>query len=534
MNDVQRVEVTWHTSSDTEFEGEFALGESYTATVKVTLRGDTTYEFDGNTKLKVLGADAEKADFDGNSGLYATGAHLFSDLHKTYDVVTNVGEGGESATASARYGEQGTQVTLAAVAKPGYKFKEWAIEKDESKAAKLEDNKLTIGSSDVELKASFQKETYSIKKDEAQNGTITVNESAQYMDNVVVTAKPDRGYKLQKLSYVTEDGKETDITNTGSFTMPASDLTVKAFFEKETSKQTYKVNLNCVPEGVYGCKASASPLEGSEGTEVILTATPDVGSVFAGWQLVQGDGAKLNGDRLILGSSDVTVNATFKPKNLPKPEMSKHRTDGKEDRGSMAVNTVVELTITQVVPENATYLQTVFDLVPEMHFVSRTEDVVVEEAGGKSPLSAKVRIDGQKLTVTLDDAALVGSLKGKTIVIKYLIQGNDDGDFSKYITADISASVPYQATTYFDAESKYKAVSDVNMLKYSVSSKNRGGESSSSGSSSYNSTAKAANTNTASTSTLAKTGDCASVGYAALSVLAGASAVIVGKSSKRD
>ena len=86
----------------------------------------------------------------------------------------------------------------------------------------------------------------------------------------------------------------------------------------EYGKQTfYKVEANgwisgrkvTVTDTGYGT-AKADIEEGLEGTKVTLTATPDEGYNFYGWQVTEGD-VKVSEDTFTIGKKDVTVKALF-------------------------------------------------------------------------------------------------------------------------------------------------------------------------------------------------------------------------------
>ena len=86
----------------------------------------------------------------------------------------------------------------------------------------------------------------------------------------------------------------------------------------EYGKETfYKVEANgwirgrkvTVTDTGYGT-AKADIEEGLEGTKVTLTATPDEGYNFYGWQVTEGD-VKVSEDTFTIGKKDVTVKALF-------------------------------------------------------------------------------------------------------------------------------------------------------------------------------------------------------------------------------
>ena len=74
---------------------------------------------------------------------------------------------------------------------------------------------------------------YNITVGKTENGTISVASKAAKGDTVTVTATPDSGYKLDKITVVTTSG--TDVTVTGNtFVMPGYSVTVTATFVEGT------------------------------------------------------------------------------------------------------------------------------------------------------------------------------------------------------------------------------------------------------------------------------------------------------------
>lgn len=86
-----------------------------------------------------------------------------------YNVKVTSDENG-TATASVTKGKEGTEVTLTSTAKDGYKFKEWQVV---SGGVTIKDNKFTIGTSDVEIKAVFEAKTSDNNSNGDANNTPT-------------------------------------------------------------------------------------------------------------------------------------------------------------------------------------------------------------------------------------------------------------------------------------------------------------------------------------------------------------------------
>ena len=156
----------------------------------------------------------------------------------------------------------------------------------------------------------------------------------------------------------------------------------------------------------------------------------------------------------------------------------------------------ITYTVSQEVPSWATSVRTWVDLESVLQYTADASDVAVT-CDGAALSSAKVTIDGQKLTVTIDDAT---ALRGKTIQISYKAKLRSGAKLDPYLNAaKNTASVPYQAHTSFDGESKVVS-SQVESVKFRVSA-------------AKDTSTKAASAASANRSSLAKTGDA--VPYAA-------------------
>ncbi len=81
-------------------------------------------------------------------------------------------------------------------------------------------------------------DTYTVNIDSAENGSVSAdkNSSAQG-DTVTLTVTPDEGYELSSITVTTVGGQAVELADIGegkyTFTMPASDVTVKATFRAE-------------------------------------------------------------------------------------------------------------------------------------------------------------------------------------------------------------------------------------------------------------------------------------------------------------
>ena len=80
---------------------------------------------------------------------------------------------------------------------------------------------------------------YTVAVEDSEHGTFTVTPTqAAYNSTVTITAKPDDGYKVGKVTVTTQNGRELTVTNKGSnlytFKMPFGSVNVKVSFVKST------------------------------------------------------------------------------------------------------------------------------------------------------------------------------------------------------------------------------------------------------------------------------------------------------------
>lgn len=145
-----------------------------------------------------------------------------------------------TVTVSSNPALKGSTVTVTATAEDGYEQDSITVTDAENKPLEVLGNAFVMPDCDVTVTVTFKQTEnesestkYAITVSSCENGTLTVStDSAAEGDTVTVTASPDDGYKLAKLVY-TCNGKETDITESKSFTMPAGSVTVAASFSAE-------------------------------------------------------------------------------------------------------------------------------------------------------------------------------------------------------------------------------------------------------------------------------------------------------------
>ncbi|MBQ9004160.1 MAG: isopeptide-forming domain-containing fimbrial protein [Eggerthellaceae bacterium] len=219
---------------------------------------------------------------------------------------------------------------------------------------------------------------------------------------------------------------------------------------------------------------------------------------------------KVAGDASHVDSQVQTVISTIAEKAYPAPTMS-------NSKGSAFASQTDEITYTvnQEVPSWATSVRTWVDLESVLQYAVGASDVAVT-CGGAALSSDKITIDGQKLTVVIDDAT---ALRGKTVQISYKAKLRSGAKLDSYLNAaENIASVPYQAHTSFDGEPKVVS-SQVENVKFRVSAAK--GDS--------NSAASAGG----SRSGLAKTGDAVLYAVPAATALAALAAAALALAARR-
>ena len=273
--------------ADQEFKAWEISGTEY----KV---GDT-YTVSGDTEIKALWE---------NSVITPT----------TYTVtVSNDGNGTGTATPSTA--ATGTEITLTAMPKEGYHFKEWQVI---SGGVTIKNNKFLMPNDNVEVKAIFEKDApapteYTITVTSGGNGTASASHAKAVVGTeITLTATPKTGYHLKEWQVIS--GGVTIKDN--KFLMPSANVEVKAIFEKDAPPAPTEFTITVKTDG--NGTASASHAKAVVGTEIILTATPKTGYHFKEWQVISG-GVTIENNKFTMPSANVEVKAIFEKDAPPAP-----------------------------------------------------------------------------------------------------------------------------------------------------------------------------------------------------------------------
>ena len=173
----------------------------------------------------------------------------------------------------------------------------------------------SAGSNTKELSITIAKAApteYTVTVTSGGNGTASASPAkAAAGTEITLTAMPNEGYHFKEWQVIS--GNVTIKDN--KFTMPDSDVEVKAVFEKDAPAPTEFIVT--VTSGGNGT-ASASPAKAAAGTEITLTATPNTGYHFKEWQVISGN-VTIKDDKFLMPDSNVEVKAIFEEDAPPAP-----------------------------------------------------------------------------------------------------------------------------------------------------------------------------------------------------------------------
>lgn len=103
---------------------------------------------------------------------------------------------------------------------------------------KLGVKKVDVESDNKIVVAKYTYEMFDVKKETSDEGTISVDEKAYPGDTVKVKVTPKDGYVLKRIVVMDESGKEIEVSDDGTFIMPAGKVTVTAIYNKIINPDT--------------------------------------------------------------------------------------------------------------------------------------------------------------------------------------------------------------------------------------------------------------------------------------------------------
>lgn len=197
--------------------------------------------------FNLYNSDIESIKLDSDGYIYVKSITVIgTPLPPKYNVnVSKNIEGGEIFLTLGKCAE-GSEVVLTPRAQNGYEFGEWSVVAADGTSIDVVDNKFTMPAQDVTVSCTFVKISYTITKAPAENGSFTVKlgdtevNTAQFRDKLTLTATPNEGYSLEKWTVTYMDGEtEKSFNPSGTFTMPAANVTVSASFVEAASIPVY-------------------------------------------------------------------------------------------------------------------------------------------------------------------------------------------------------------------------------------------------------------------------------------------------------
>ena len=235
----------------------------------------------------------------------------------TKHTVTVKTDGNGIAFASPLLAVAGTEITLTAMPKEGYHFKEWQVI---SGGVAIENNKFLMPDTNVEVKAFFEEGAppaptkYTVTVTTEGGGTASASPAKTAAGTeITLTATPNTGYHFKE--WQVESLAGLVITN-NKFTMPDSNVAIKAIFEEDSPFAPTKHTVTVKTDG--NGIAFASPLLAVAGTEITLTAMPKEGYHFKEWQVISG-GVAIENNKFLMPDSNVEVKAVFEKDAPPAP-----------------------------------------------------------------------------------------------------------------------------------------------------------------------------------------------------------------------
>ena len=228
---------------------------------------------------------------------------------------------GDNGTASASHAKAvvGTEIRLTATPNTGYHLKEWQVI---SGGVTIENNKFTMPSANVEVKAIFEKDAppapteFTITVTSGDNGTASASHAKAVVGTeITLTATPNKGYHFKEWQVISGGVTIKD----DKFTMPSANVEVKAIFEKDTGGGGGGYN----PPVTYytlrfetGGGSDIPSVQGTYNTYIDLTKYVPTwrGHTFIGWYSKRSLMNKVSGVYL---TKDMTVYALWRVDKNP-------------------------------------------------------------------------------------------------------------------------------------------------------------------------------------------------------------------------
>ena len=233
---------------------------------------------------------------------------------ETEYAVTIRDDGHGTGSADPASATAGTEITLTATPNAGYHFKEWQVMSGD---VTVRDDKFTMPSDNVEIKVIFEEDatptpteyTVTVKTD--GNGTASASHAKAVVGTeITLTATPNAGYHFKEWQVMSGDVTVRD----DKFTMPGSDVEVKAIFEEDAPPTPTEYTVTF--DGNDGTPSVGSMTT----TKQKLTSLSDASRSkhsFNGWYTEKSGGTKITTDTVFSANTTVYAHWTHTGDNNP-------------------------------------------------------------------------------------------------------------------------------------------------------------------------------------------------------------------------
>ena len=219
-------------------------------------------------------------------------------------------DGNGTASASHAKAIVGTEITLSATPDKGYHLKEWQVESPAGLV--ITNNKFLMPSSDVEVKAIFEKDappaptefTITVKTD--GNGTASASpDKAVAGTEIRLTATPNTGYHFKEWQVMSGGVTIKD----DKFTMPDGNVEVKAIFEKDAPPAPPEFIVTF--DGNGGTPSVGSMTTTNQKLTSLPSASRSGSYSFDGWYTDKSGGTKVTMDTVFSANTTVYAHWTY-------------------------------------------------------------------------------------------------------------------------------------------------------------------------------------------------------------------------------
>jgi hypothetical protein len=338
-----------------------------------------------------------------------------------YTVSVAAGITNGNITISPTSAEAGTAITVTATPASGYQLESGSLKYNDGTDHDITGNTFTMPAANVTISGSFEpvgSSQYNITVQQAAGGTISTTPSgtATAGQTVTVTISPENRKKLVTNSLKFNDTVITVSGNTGTFAMPAEDVTITAAFEDFANNEYYISLQDPPPEGG---SISVSPAgTGIAGTTITVTVT-----LNDGYQLQAGS-LKYNGTAIsgpppyifTMPAGNVTVTAEFEKIPIPVTGVSVTPPAAELVAGA-------SLTLTaSITPSDADNTA--------VSWTSDDEDVATVTGSGLTVTVTAVAVGTATITATTDDGSFMDTCvvtveAGTGLVVKFTGFGDE-------------------------------------------------------------------------------------------------------------